>query len=104
MKLLKRNVTKKLAAVLAVLMFLSSELPAYAQLVPQATEPAAAEESTEEIEREIFEYPEANIYEGEEGSPNKETPAGEEDTLSQEAPADGEDTSNQEAPPERKLS
>ncbi|MCI8597458.1 MAG: hypothetical protein HFJ10_03305 [Lachnospiraceae bacterium] len=106
MKLQKRKLVKKLAAILAVLVFLSSELPAYAELVPQTTEAqnqeGHTEQTTEETDRETFEYPEANIYEGEtpsdgEGSLGQEPSVGEEGSTGQEPTVDEEDSTDQDS-------
>ena len=50
-------------AALAAVLFVSSELPAYGAVIPQEAE--EAEPAAEEKERETFDYPQANVYEGE---------------------------------------
>lgn len=51
-----------MTAALVAVLFVSSELPAYGALIPQEGE---AEAEEEQKEREVFTYPEANVYEGE---------------------------------------
>ncbi len=67
---MKRSIVRKIRrtaiAALAVILFVSSELSAYGALVPQEGDIPV---SQEEKEREVFAYPEPNIYEGE-GEPS----------------------------------
>ena len=56
-----RKIKRTAAGILAAVFFVSSELSAYGALIPQEN---TAEEG-EEKEREVFDYPEANVYEGE---------------------------------------
>ena len=74
-------------AALAAVLFVSSELPAYGAVIPQEAE--EAEPAAEEKERETFDYPQANVYEGKkELSQDKESG---QETPEQEEGAEPED-------------